>query len=198
MKPDHSPTFTESSQAPISDLVCPRCETLLHNSGEILDCPGCGRSAPVIKGVPHFVSAFPYWEEIPQEQMQELNRRTEGSYWKSALLDFDDPAVRQASVMMMNLDWANWQWLIDLPPNSRALDIGGGTGTNSHALALHYREVIALEPVLERVEFMQRRFSQEGLSNVKLVRSSVWDVPFGPEEFRPACNEWSIGVGGGR
>jgi SAM-dependent methyltransferase len=173
----------EYVQDSIKDLVCPSCEAPLRSAREFLDCPNCGRVAVVVKGIPHFVEEFPYWGEIPQEQMQELNRRADSSNWKSALLEYDDPAVKQASLMMTNLDRANWQWLIDLPPNSRALDIGGGTGTSSHALALHYREVIALEPVLERVEFMQRRFSQEGLSNVKVVRSSVWDVPFGPESF---------------
>ena len=173
----------ESSQDPIEDLVCPGCEAPLATSSERLDCTNCGRSARVESGIPHFVEEFPYWGEIPLEQMQELNRRAACSYWKSALLEFDSPAVRQASLMMTNLDRANWQWLIDLPPGSRALDIGGGTGTVSHALALHYREVIALEPVLERVEFMRRRFRQEGLSNVKVVRSSVWNLPFGPNSF---------------
>jgi SAM-dependent methyltransferase len=173
----------ESSQDPIEDLVCPGCEAPLAKSSERLDCTNCGRSARVVSGVPHFVEEFPYWGEIPLEQMQELNRRAAGSYWKSALLEFDNPAVKQASLMMTNLDRVNWQWLIDLPQGSRVLDIGGGTGTVSHALALHYREVIALEPVLERVEFMRRRFRQEGLSNVKVVRSSVWNLPFGPKSF---------------
>lgn len=173
----------EISQDPIEDLVCPGCEAPLAQSPARLDCAHCGRSARVEFGVPHFVQEFPYWGEIPIEQMQELNRLAAGSYWKLALLEFDNPAVKRASLMMTNLDRANWQWLIDLPPDSRALDIGGGTGTVSHALGLHYREVIALEPVLERVEFMRRRFRQEGLSNVKVVRSSVWDLPFGPNSF---------------
>jgi SAM-dependent methyltransferase len=56
-------------------------------------------------------------------------------------------------------------------------------GTNSHALAKHYREVIAIEPVAERTQFMQQRFAQEKLSNIKILRSSVWELPFAKGSF---------------
>ncbi|MBI2679976.1 MAG: methyltransferase domain-containing protein [Candidatus Solibacter usitatus] len=167
----------------IEDLACPKCETPLQSGRESLTCSRCNQSWPIEAGVPHFVQQFPYWGEIPLEQMEEVNRRAEAGSWKSALLDFDDPDVQRASSMILNLDRANWQWLANLPPDSRVLDIGAGMGANSHALALEYREVVALEPVLERTRFMQQRFSQEGLSNVKIVRGSVWDLPFGPESF---------------
>jgi SAM-dependent methyltransferase len=85
--------------------------------------------------------------------------------------------------MLLNLDSANWHWLTNLPPDSRALDLGAGTGTTSHALATRFREVIALEPVREQVDFMHHRFLQEGLSNVRIVRSSVWILPFEPQSF---------------
>src|SRR6202044_2316930 len=91
--------------------------------------------------------------------------------------------VQRASTMILNLDRANWQYLVDLPPESRVLDLGAGTGTTSHALAQRFREVVALEPVLERVQFMRLRFAQENLSNVQLVRSSLWTLPFAPESF---------------
>ncbi len=110
--------------------------------------------------------------------MQDVNRRAAEGDWKTALLDHPDATVRAASEMILNLDRANWHWLIDLPPASRVLDLGAGTGTNSHALARYYREVVAVEPVLERVEFMRHRFTQERLDNVKIIRTSLWDLPF--------------------
>jgi SAM-dependent methyltransferase len=48
---------------------------------------------------------------------------------------------------------------------------------------MHYREVVAVEPVLERIDFMQHRFAQEHLFNVKVVRTSVWNLPFKQESF---------------
>jgi ubiquinone/menaquinone biosynthesis C-methylase UbiE len=115
--------------------------------------------------------------------MREVNRLAQFGNWKKVLLDSPEPSVQRASAMILNLERANWHCLVDLPPNSRALDLGAGTGTTAHALAMHYREVVALEPVLERVQFMQQRFAQENLSNVQVVRSSLWTLPFAPESF---------------
>ena len=165
-------------------LVCPQCNASLKNAkdGHIY-CPQCCSKWPVIDSVPHFVQEFPYWGEIPLEQMLEVNRIAEANSWQHALLQSPEPSVRNAAGMILNLDRGNWHWLAGLPPHGRALDIGAGMGTNSHALAMYYREVVAVEPVLERVEFMRRRFSQEGLDNVRIVRSSVWTLPFQPQSF---------------
>jgi hypothetical protein len=42
-------------------LVCPNCEVPLGPAADKLDCPSCGQHWPVVDGVPHFVSEFPYW-----------------------------------------------------------------------------------------------------------------------------------------
>jgi SAM-dependent methyltransferase len=164
-------------------LVCPVCAVPLEGSDARLHCPQCRESWPVINGVPHFVEDFPYWGEIPLEQMREVNRTAAAGSWEAALRDSPEPSVQKASEMILNLDRANWHCLVNLPPESRVLDLGAGTGTNSHALAMRYREVVALEPVRERIQFMQQRFSQEGLSNITIVRSSLWTLPFAKESF---------------
>jgi SAM-dependent methyltransferase len=148
-----------------------------------LVCSGCRREWPILDGVPHFVKNFPYWGEIPQEQMQEVNRRAETGDWKAALLNHPAPVVQRAAQMILNVDRSNWLWLVDLPPGARALDLGAGTGTNSHGMARHCREVVALEPVRERVQFMQHRFRQEHLDNVRVLQSSLWVLPFAAESF---------------
>ena len=64
-----------------------------------------------------------------------------------------------------------------------ALCIGEGMGTTAHALAANYATVVAVEQVLSRVEFMRRRFCQDGISNVRIVRAAFPDLPFGRESF---------------
>jgi SAM-dependent methyltransferase len=163
--------------------VCPECHAPLLQQDERLHCPGCEKSWPIVDGIPHFVEDFPYWGEIPREQMQEVNRQAQAGPWKAALLDSAEPSVQSASAMILNLDRANWHWLVNLPRDSRVLELGAGTGTNSHALAMRFREVVAIEPVEERIQFMQQRFAQEKLANVKILRSSLWTLPFPKESF---------------
>ena len=164
-------------------LVCPDCGAHLHVASEKLNCSECQDQWPIINGIPHFVTDFPYWGEITRDQMEQVNRQAETGDWKAALLNHPEASVQRAAQMILNVERSNWHWLVDLPPDSRALDLGAGTGTNSHGLARRYREVVAVEPVLERVEFMQHRFRQERLENVRILRSSLWELPFAAESF---------------
>jgi SAM-dependent methyltransferase len=163
--------------------ACPSCGVPLDSVDGKLHCAKCRGSWPVIDGVPHFVESFPYWGEMPAEQMQGVNRGAATGSWRAALLESEDPQVRKAAGMILNLDRANWHWLADLPPDSRVLDLGAGTGTNSHALGMRFGDVTAVEPVMERVDFMRRRFAQEGLPHVKVLRSSLWILPFLKNSF---------------
>jgi SAM-dependent methyltransferase len=167
----------------IEDLVCPACYGPLQRLVEELGCPKCALDWPIAGGVPHFVRNFPYWGEIPREQMVEVNRQAETGDWKAALLKHPDPSVQRAAQMILNVERSNWHCLVNLPPGSRVLDLGAGMGANSHGLARCYREVVAVEPVLERIQFMQHRFRQERLDNIKVVRTSLWELPFAAESF---------------
>jgi SAM-dependent methyltransferase len=112
--------------------------------------------------------------------MQRVNLEARSKHWKSVLTESDDPHLQRAKGMILNVDRANWHWLVDLPRDVQVVDIGAGTGANAEALARRFRKVYALEPVRERVEFMRHRFSQERLDNISVLRTSLWDLPFAP------------------
>jgi SAM-dependent methyltransferase len=56
-------------------------------------------------------------------------------------------------------------------------------GTTAHALAANYSTVVAMEQVLPRIEFMRRRFIQDGIENVRIVRAAFPEVPFAEGSF---------------
>jgi FkbM family methyltransferase len=166
-----------------SEWVCPRCKSALSEQATGLHCRECGGGWPVRNGVPYFVEDHPYCGDIPEADMREVLKRAETSSWKESVTESHSPSVQRAADTILNLDRANWYRLADLNSQSRVLDVGAGMGTTSHALAKRFREVIAMEPALEAVEFMRCRFSQERLGNVVCVRSSVWEMPFPPASF---------------
>jgi SAM-dependent methyltransferase len=165
-------------------LACPECVAGLRVKQDLsLECIACGTAWPLVNGVPHFIQDYPYWGEMSLEKMREVNRLAAIGPWNAPLLNSEDEEVRTAAEMILNLDRANWHWLTDTRSEGRTLDLGAGMGTISHALSTRFREVVAVEPVFERVEFMRHRFTQESISNVKLVRSSLWTLPFPAASF---------------
>src|SRR5204863_2607149 len=84
-------------------LVCPECSAPLQQQAGNLRCPYCQESWPIIDGIPRFVQDFPYWGEIPLEQMREVNRAPETASWNAVLLDSSDPKVRRAAEMITAL-----------------------------------------------------------------------------------------------
>lgn len=161
-------------------LVCPRCAGDLQEIEKGLTCPHCENSWPIVNGIPYFIQNHPYRGEIPLETFREILRLAKRNSWRQVLQEHSDPKVQEASKMILNIDRANWHLLVDLPQSSRVLDVGAGTGAISHALAKRFHEVIAVEPVLERAQFLQLRFRQEDFSNVMVIRSSIWELPLAP------------------
>ena len=73
--------------------------------------------------------------------------------------------------------------LRNMPEDSVILDIGAGSGVLSEALSYDYGQVIAFEPVIERIEFMRTRFEQEGRGNIRIVRGNALELPFFENTF---------------
>ncbi len=132
-------------------------------------------------GVPRFVSGYQYWGEVDQDLMAGINARMATEPWQEVLRSHSSPDVQRWRPMVTNLDRANWHLLLSLPRESTIVDLGAGSGAVSHAMAKAYRQVVAVEPVSERVEFMRHRFRQEGLENIALICGDCYHVPLPPK-----------------
>lgn len=166
-------------------LVCPACKSSFTAEGESLRCVGCGKSWPIIRGVPHFIPPVEYWGEvgITREALIEITRQMETLNWRDVILNYADPAVRQYSKYIGNLGRACWQSLVPLNERSVVLDGGAGFGAVSHALSRNCGHVYSLERVEERVEFLRLRFIQEKCDNITIVRSDLDTLPFSENSF---------------
>ena len=169
--------------------ACPICGGSFSRSHRRYTCDACGSVWPVVDGIPHFVSDVPYWGEIPEPTLSWVLEEMKTRHWKEVLSAVDEPDLARKFTFILNLNRVNWQYL--LPAASvrtlAALCIGEGMGTTAHALAANYATVVAVEQVLARVEFMRRRFCQDGISNVRIITTpSPTTVTISPASISPS------------
>ncbi len=172
----------DNSLIPQIKYQCLNCRGELILEDQRLICKRCGSFWPIVEGVPHFLNTAPYWGEISEDIFRDINNQIKAKYWRTVFEESDIPEVREAYIMIGNLRKANWHLLLDIDRNSRILDVGAGSGVLSHALSFDYSHIVALEPVLERIEFMKTRFQQDKRNNITLVRGDVLNLPF-PESY---------------
>ena len=175
--------MTHSRRMLSADWACPRCAGDLTCSGDEYRCGLCGGAWPVVDGIPHFVSEARYWGEISEPKLQSILEATRTQHWKDVFRASADPDIARAFAFIANLNRTSWQYFLLSGKDRSALCVGEGMGATADALSRNYASVVALEPVLPRVQFMRRRFSQDQIDNVHIVRASFPDVPCRPRSF---------------
>lgn len=174
-----------TSDAPTDASVyqCFDCRTPLSlRSQDLLVCPSCSKSWPIIEGIPRFYTPPYYWGEMPLAQAEQMILDARSNGWRQAVARmFADYRDMEISIT----DWQRGSWLplIPLPSDAIALDIGSGNGALTHVVARAASTVYSLEAVPQRIAFTRVRLEQEGIANVRLVQASALQLPFGDEMF---------------
>jgi SAM-dependent methyltransferase len=161
---------------------CPRCQHDLRPTDHSVDCLGCNSSWPIADGIPRFDAAAHFGEAAP-EKMTALTQSAAAGHWEEATRRHFGADAESLYRYIVDLNRASWISLLPIPASATVLDIGAGLGAITHALALTYRHVIAVEPVRERLEFIRVRVRQEALHNVQLVQTTAALLPFAPGTF---------------
>src|SRR6185503_3212751 len=108
---------------------------------------------------------------------------TKTQHWRDVFRASNDPDIARAFTFIANLNRTTWQYFLPSGKGRSALCVGAGMGATADALSRNYATVVALEPVLARVQFMRRRFSQDRVDNVRIVRASFPNVPCPRQSF---------------
>ena len=165
------------------EWACPCCAAGITCSDEECLCASCGRRWPVVDDVPHFVSEPPYRGQLPESKLRNILEATKTEPWREVFRASNDPDIVRAFTFIANLNRTSWQYFLPSGTGRCALCVGEGMGATADALSANYATVIAVEPALARVQFMRRRFLQDRVDNVRIVRASFPQVPFPRQSF---------------
>lgn len=172
-----APAARDASQFPVA-LLCPRCGNVVGRDS--LCAVTGGPCMTLHEGIPRLLFGQKYWGELSSERMRELLQCADRTHWRTALLEcVPDEPVTAHLLSPIRADFLHvmpWNRIRDV------LDIGAGMGFMSCDMALHADNVIALEAVPERAEFIRIRARQDQL-NVFPVIASAMQIPFAPESF---------------
>lgn len=140
---------------------------------------------------PDLVSA---WSDQALAQLAATVRR--GTPWRQALLEVAEPSASGEWTEHRTDDArGNWLWLVDLARWERALDVQGGIGTTTAALARHFASVHYLDGASSLVEFARARFSEDRSANVACAQAGAGALPYRNATFD--CVVWDGALGRG-
>jgi SAM-dependent methyltransferase len=134
----------------------------------------------VQNGMPRFLFGQRYWGETSSEKMRELLVEARKGDWRVALQRCvgDEPISRH----LLSPIRADFLHAMPWDRIRNVLDIGAGMGFMSCDMALYADNVVSLEAVPERAEFIQIRAAQDKL-NIHPIIASATALPFPAESF---------------
>jgi SAM-dependent methyltransferase/aminoglycoside phosphotransferase (APT) family kinase protein len=159
-------------------LICPRCGgTVSRGSICAVTRKPC---VSLHQGIPRLLFGQKYWGEIGSDKMHQLLDEASNSHWRTAL----EKCAPEEPVAAHLLTPIRADFLHAMPWNRirDVLDIGAGMGFMSCDMALYADNVVALEAVPERAEFIRIRARQDRLSVFPIIASAA-ALPFPPESF---------------
>jgi 2-polyprenyl-3-methyl-5-hydroxy-6-metoxy-1,4-benzoquinol methylase len=181
-------------------FACPACAGVLEAGADALTCASCGRSYPVVAGLPDLRLEYPdpelSWEAdvagalrlaeaAAGESHHDLMRR----YWRSMnradvlvkhFLDRDREAIARADEYLDAIESARGR---PLGPDDQLLEVGCGSGALAVAAARRGAAVAATDLSLRWLVLARSRLAECGVAGVTLACSSAEQPPFPAGSF---------------
>lgn len=173
--------------------VCPACRGDLAGSETGYDCLACGRSFPLVLGIPDFRIASDPWLPIAEdrEKAARLAARAGSAgfaellrfYWSITPGTRDDLAGRFiAHALAGEARGERRREEIGMPVGSRLLDLGCGTGGLMVAAARRGDRVAGVDVALRWLVVARRRLREAGVEAEQVCANAEW-LPFADQSF---------------
>ena len=120
---------------------------------------------------------------LPREELAFLCEAVKDTPWRQVIENMDLPVLKQKQDWFINPRKGYPYRILPLVEKRLALDIGAGSGVISSTIAQDFSSVVAFEYLPELVTFMKKRFSEDGLKGIHLVRGDAVTLPFHEECF---------------
>ena len=162
-----------------SDLLCcPKCAQDLSFIEEHLDCTGCGRSFAISDGIP-----MGFWPTDDAEVHADVTMMVKEFYEETPFPHYNnfDSAASLAQLAREGI----FAKMLDeqLPPGSRVIECGCGTGQFSNFLSMANREVFATDMCENSLRLGQAFANRHHLDHVHFVQMNLFRPIFKPETF---------------
>ncbi|HST18003.1 MAG TPA: methyltransferase domain-containing protein [Gaiellaceae bacterium] len=150
-------------------FACPVCKADLRGEGESLACDSCGRSFPVVEGIPRFVELAAGAAAQVQRVFDFEHRRYRDSWYTQFHARLVEQFLEECGLPRAFF------------AGKRALDAGCGSGRWSYALSELGADVVGVDLTAGGPESARAAFGDR--DSVTLAQADLFALPFRPESF---------------
>jgi SAM-dependent methyltransferase len=169
-------------------FVCPACRNALKDGPADVVCSRCAKRYEKVDGIPVFaLKRENYWGWIPRDVVERVRDQSAVGDWDETMraVVADAPGVLP-HILRRSTDEARaaGKLLLSLTPQSRVLDIGCGLGAFAFSFARTCNQVVALDLILEHLQWIRAYAASLGLTNLVLgCAGDAPNLPFADHTF---------------
>ncbi len=168
--------MSETTSTNLISYVCPKCKRALRSVDTALYCSECGRTYPVVGGIPDFLSQASLSPAVSRQAkvMDFVAPIYESRLFVSALTGLS--GVRRGSRLMDRLASFHSETLKGI--TGAVLDVACGPATYARRLASPSRDVYGIDISMGVLRQGMAYVTKEGTPGIHLARARVEELPF--------------------
>jgi len=154
--------------------VCPKCKQPIQTIENTLHCNICGHKYPIIKSIPDFTSENLKSNQIYRsiKKMEFIAPFYEGHLWQSFILK-GIGAKKTSLTSIVDFVLETFQEI-----TGNILDMACGPATYGRRIASNDRHIYGIDFSMGTLKQGMKNISRDGVTNIKLARASVEELPF--------------------